>query len=161
MRDVAIYLAHIVLKGVRREEVLLTMDIGSELVALYEISGLAVDEIAGLMEMDVSVVRLALQGGSSLYRARVENGRECDVSREEAREMMGVVKNLARGAGDAPPAVQLKAAIYAIDEHHGRNDKRVEAKNTANMNFIQINNHLAKLAAARKAAFGLDAAQAA
>lgn len=123
-----------------------------QLITLYEVSGLGVDEIAGELSLDPGIVRLALAGGSALYRARVENGREVDVSREEAREMMGVLKSMARGHEDAKPGERIKAAIYVNNEYHGRNDVAARAGNgNINVTIMTLNKHLQQLRAARQA----------
>lgn len=135
-------------------------NVSETLITHYEVNGLSVEEIALALEMDEGVVRLALQGGSALYKARVESNRELDVSREEAAEMMGIVKNLARGRDDACAAVRLKAAIYANEEYHGRNDSKSKAGgSTFHTSILTLNQHLQRVRAARGIATGKPAAQ--
>lgn len=127
-----------------------------QLITLYEVGGLTVEECAAELGLDVGVARMALAGGSALYRARVENGRETDVSRDEAREMMGIIKNIARGHEDAKPGERLKAAIYANNEYHGRNDAAARTANgSVNVTILTLNKHLAALRSARQAALGV------
>lgn len=124
-----------------------------QLITLYEVSGLTVEECAAQLGLDVGLARLALQGGSALYRARVEGGHETDVSRDEAREMMAIVKDIARGREDAKPADRLRAAIYANNEYHGRNDAaaRGGSGTTVNVTLLNLNRHLAQIKAMREA----------
>lgn len=132
--------------------------VAEQLITHYEVNGLDVAQISEVMELDSEVVRLALQGGSTLYKARVESGREVDVSREEAREMMQVVKELARGYHDARPELRFKAAVYTNDEFHGRNDaKSKHATGNFNVNILNLNNHLQRLRQAREVQLGLTA----
>lgn len=124
-----------------------------QLITLYEVGGLTVEECAAQLGLDAGLARLALQGGSALYRARVEGGRETDVSRDEAREMMAIVKNIARGREDAKPADRLRAAIYTNNEYHGRNDAAARSGNgtTVNVTLLNLNRHLASMRAQREA----------
>jgi hypothetical protein len=127
-----------------------------QLITLYEVAGCSVEECAEQLGLDPGLARLALQGGSAVYRARVEGGRETDVTRDEAREMVDIIKNIARGREDAKPADRLRAAIYANNEHHGRNDAaaRQGAGTTVNVTMLTLNRHLAALRAARQASIG-------
>lgn len=127
-----------------------------QLISLYEVGGLGVEDLADQFGLDVGIVRLALAGGSALYRARAETGREIDVTRDEAREMMTVIKGIARGYHDAKVPDRLKAAIYANNEFHGRNDQvKNGANNSINVNILSLNSQLQQLRAARAAQLGL------
>jgi hypothetical protein len=147
-------LAHYLLKDLKTPIFSFLME--QQLITLYEVGGLTVEECALELGLDEGVARLALAGGSALYRARVENGRETDVSRDEAKEMMGIIKNFARGREDAKPGDRLRAAIYANNEYHGRNDAaaRAGAGGNVNVTILTLNKHLAALRASRQQALG-------
>ncbi len=117
-----------------------------QILALYETNGLDVDEIVAATGMEIEVVRGFLRGASALYRARVERGAEADVTRDEATEMIQVVKEIARDKTKAPRD-RLRAAIYARDEHFGRNDAKSRALGGTMVqnNFVTINNRLREI----------------
>lgn len=126
------------------------------IITHYEVNGLDTKSIAEVCAVEEELVRLCLMGGSSLYKARVESGREVDVSRDEAREMMGVIKEIARGYHDARVNDRLKAAVYVNDEFHGRNDAKSKGMVVnVNNNILNLNRNLQRLRAARQIELGL------
>lgn len=123
-----------------------------QILALYEVNGLDVDEISGACGIESEIVRGYLRGASALYRARVERGAEADVTRDEATEMIGIVKELAR-SDKVAPRDRLRAAIYTRDEHFGRNDLKARGQGGTMVqnNFLTINSRLREIKELRKA----------
>lgn len=126
------------------------------IITHYEVNGLDTKTIAEVCSVEEEIVRLCLAGGSTLYKARVESGREVDVSREEAKEMMDIAKQIARGFHDAKCSDRLKAVVYVNDEYHGRNDARSKGMTVnVNNNILNLNRNLQRLRAARQVELGL------
>lgn len=102
------------------------MDLLQTQIESLKSEGVADDEIARLLGVEVAAVKAATGG---------------DVSGREIAEMLGIVKMLARDEGQAG-VVRLRAATYIVDEHKGRNDKRVGAADIGNLTIAEMNRML-------------------
>ncbi len=95
----------------------------TQIIALYELNGLDAPEIAQTLDLEIAIVRDVLQSGSELYKTRVEEGREEDVSKEVMKrafkKLVDVMDNERTSPRDA-----IRAAMYLIDERKGRNDSK-------------------------------------
>ena len=85
-------------------------------------NGMREEEIAEGLGVDVEVVKLALTapGGSTVLRreARIDPSDDEDVSREESREMLGIISNIARDE-ESPIYAKLSAAKYVYGVRNG------------------------------------------
>lgn len=122
-----------------------------QMLSLYEVEGLSVEEIAEGMTEDVGLVKGFLQGSSKLYQQRVSKGAEEDVSREVAAEAITVLTNIMRQEKE-PAGARLKAAIYVREEHFGRNEARArkDSRDTNVGGIVTLFQALNKLQALRQ-----------
>ena len=94
-------------------------------------AGMSCEEISVALEIDSAVVRLALEavGGSVAVRkeARAEKEDDItdDVSEAEAKEMMGIIKNIARDE-DSGVYARLNAAKYAHGAKRGYHKRHLD-----------------------------------
>jgi hypothetical protein len=112
-------------------------------------------EIAEQLEVDEAVVNLALEalGGSAAVRRQVraedapppadildaaENSEEDDVSKEDSREMLKIIKGIALNS-DAGPYAQLNAAKYIHGVRAGYHKKHLELDVSKGGLLLQIN----------------------
>lgn len=120
-------------------------------------AGMSVEEISGALEVDVAVVRLALEsvGGSSVLRAeaRKEEDITDDVSESEAREMMGIIKNIARDE-DSGVYARLNAAKYAHGAKRGYHKRHLDLNVGSGELLLKINEAYVSASMRARAALG-------
>jgi hypothetical protein len=120
-------------------------------------AGMSVEEISGALEIDVMVVRLALEatGGSAVLRkeALKEDDITDDVSEQEAREMMGIIKDIARNEESGVYA-RLNAAKYAHGAKRGYHKRHLDLNVGSGELLLKINEAYASAAMRARAALG-------
>jgi len=120
---------------------------------------MSVEEVSAALEVDVMVVRLALEsvGGSSVLRAeaRKEDPDDItdDVSEAEAKEMMGIIKNIARDE-DSGVYARLNAAKYAHGAKRGYHKRHLDLNVGSGELLLKINEAYASAAMRARAALG-------
>lgn len=122
-------------------------------------AGMSVEEVSAALEVDVMVVRLALEsvGGSSVLRAeaRKEDPDDItdDVSEAEAKEMMGIIKNIARDEESGVYA-RLNAAKYAHGAKRGYHKRHLDLNVGSGELLLKINEAYASASMRARAALG-------
>ena len=122
-------------------------------------AGMSVEEVSAALEVDVMVVRLALEsvGGSSVLRAeaRKEDPDDItdDVSEAEAKEMMGIIKNIARDE-DSGVYARLNAAKYAHGAKRGYHKRHLDLNVGSGELLLKINEAYASASMRARAALG-------
>jgi hypothetical protein len=120
-------------------------------------AGMSVEEISGALEIDVMVVRLALEatGGSAVLRkeALKEDDITDDVSEQEAKEMMGIIKDIARNEESGVYA-RLNAAKYAHGAKRGYHKRHLDLNVGSGELLLKINEAYASAAMRARAALG-------
>ena len=120
-------------------------------------AGMSVEEISGALEIDPVVVRLALEaaGGSSVLRkeALKEEDIVDDVSEIEAREMMGIIKDIARDEESGVYA-RLNAAKYAHGAKRGYHKRHLDLNVGSGELLLKINEAYASASMRARAALG-------
>ena len=107
-------------------------------------AGMSIEEISVALEIDSAVVRLALEavGGSAVLRKAVkEDASEDitdDVSEQEAKEMMGIIKNIARDE-DSGVYARLNAAKYAHGAKRGYHKRHLDMNVGSGELLLKIN----------------------
>jgi hypothetical protein len=107
-------------------------------------AGMSCEEISAALEIDPVVVRLALEatGGSSVLRkealAEKEDDVVDDVSEAEAREMMLIIKNIARDE-DSGVYARLNAAKYAHGAKRGYHKRHLDLTVGSGELLLKIN----------------------
>ena len=107
-------------------------------------AGMTCEEISVALEVDVMIVKLALEavGGSSVLRkeALVEKEDDItdDVSDAEAKEMMGIIKNIARDEESGVYA-RLNAAKYAHGAKRGYHKRHLDLNVGSGELLLKIN----------------------
>ena len=107
-------------------------------------AGMSVEEISVALEIDHMVVKLALEavGGSVAVRKAVkEDSSEDvvdDVSEQEAKEMMGIIKNIARDE-DSGVYARLNAAKYAHGAKRGYHKRHLDMNVGSGELLLKIN----------------------
>lgn len=106
-------------------------------------AGMSVEEVSAALEVDPMVVKLALEatGGSVALRkeARKEDSDVVDdVSEAEAREMMGIIKNIARDEESGVYA-RLNAAKYAHGAKRGYHKRHLDLNVGSGELLLKIN----------------------
>ena len=107
-------------------------------------AGMSVEEISVALEIDVMGVKLALEatGGSVAVRKAVkEDSSEDitdDVSEQEAKEMMGIIKNIARDEESGVYA-RLNAAKYAHGAKRGYHKRHLDMNVGSGELLLKIN----------------------
>lgn len=101
------------------------------------------EEISVALEIDVMVVKLALEsvGGSVAVRKAVKEKEDDitdDVSEGEAREMMGIIKNIARDE-DSGVYARLNAAKYAHGAKRGYHKRHIDMNVGSGELLLKIN----------------------
>jgi len=120
-------------------------------------AGMSVEEVSAALEVDVMVVRLALEsvGGSSVLRAeaRKEDPDDItdDVSEAEAKEMMGIIKNIARDE-DSGVYARLNAAKYAHGAKRGYHKRHLDLNVGSGELLLKINEAYASASMRARAA---------
>lgn len=120
-------------------------------------AGMSSEEISVALEIDPMVVRLALEGtgGSPVLRAeaRKEDDVTDDVSEAEAREMMGIIKNIARDEESGVYA-RLNAAKYAHGAKRGYHKRHLDLNVGSGELLLKINEAYATATMRARAALG-------
>jgi hypothetical protein len=118
---------------------------------------MSVEEISGALEVDAMVVRLALEaaGGSAVLRkeALKEDDITDDVSEQEAKEMMGIIKDIARNEESGVYA-RLNAAKYAHGAKRGYHKRHLDLNVGSGELLLKINEAYASAAMRARAALG-------
>lgn len=120
-------------------------------------AGMSVEEIAAALEIDPVVVKLALEatGGSAVLRAEARKEEDIvdDVSEAEAREMMGIIKDIARDEESGVYA-RLNAAKYAHGAKRGYHKRHLDLNVGSGELLLKINEAYASAAMRARAALG-------
>jgi hypothetical protein len=120
-------------------------------------AGMSVEEVAAALEVDIMVVKLALEsvGGSSVLRkeALKEDDITDDVSEAEAKEMMGIIKNIARDEESGVYA-RLNAAKYAHGAKRGYHKRHLDLNVGSGELLLKINEAYASASMRARAALG-------
>lgn len=120
-------------------------------------AGMSCEEISGALEIDVMVVRLALEavGGSAVLRkeALKEDDITDDVSEQEAKEMMSIIKDIARNEESGVYA-RLNAAKYAHGAKRGYHKRHLDLNVGSGELLLKINEAYASAAMRARAALG-------
>ncbi len=115
------------------------------------------EEISAALEVDAMVVRLALEasGGSAVLRkeALKEEDITDDVSEAEAKEMMGIIKDIARNEESGVYA-RLNAAKYAHGAKRGYHKRHLDLNVGSGELLLKINEAYASAAMRARAALG-------
>jgi hypothetical protein len=121
-------------------------------------AGMSCEEISAALEVDVMVVKLALEatGGSVALRkeALKEDSSEDitdDVSEQEAKEMMGIIKNIARDE-DSGVYARLNAAKYAHGAKRGYHKRHLDLNVGSGELLLKINEAYASASMRARAA---------
>jgi hypothetical protein len=120
-------------------------------------AGMTCEEISVALEVDAMVVRLALEasGGSVALRkeALKEEDITDDVSEAEAKEMMGIIKDIARNEESGVYA-RLNAAKYAHGAKRGYHKRHLDLNVGSGELLLKINEAYASAAMRARAALG-------
>jgi hypothetical protein len=117
------------------------------------------EEISAALEVDPVVVRLALEatGGSAVLRAEAKKEKEDDitddVSDAEAKEMMGIIKNIARDEESGVYA-RLNAAKYAHGAKRGYHKRHLDLNVGSGELLLKINEAYTSASMRARAALG-------
>ena len=118
---------------------------------------MSIEEISAALEIEPAVVRLALEsvGGSSVLRkeALKEDDVTDDVSEAEAREMMSIIKDIARSE-DSGVYARLNAAKYAHGAKRGYHKRHLDLNVGSGELLLKINDAYASAAMRARAALG-------
>jgi len=118
-------------------------------------AGMSCEEISAALEVDSMVVRLALEaaGGSAVLRkeALKEDDVTDDVSEAEAKEMMGIIKNIARDEESGVYA-RLNAAKYAHGAKRGYHKRHLDLNVGSGELLLKINEAYASASMRARAA---------
>lgn len=120
-------------------------------------AGMSVEEISAALEIDPVVVRLALEsvGGSSVLRAEARKEEDVvdDVSESDAKEMMGIIKNIARDEESGVYA-RLNAAKYVHGAKRGYHKRHLDVNIGSGELLLKINDAYTSAAMRARAALG-------
>ena len=120
-------------------------------------AGMTCEEISAALEVDHMVVRLALEatGGSVALRkeALKEDDITDDVSEGEAKEMMGIIKNIARDEESGVYA-RLNAAKYAHGAKRGYHKRHLDLNVGSGELLLKINEAYTSASMRARAALG-------
>jgi hypothetical protein len=122
-------------------------------------AGMSCEEISAALEVDSMVVRLALEavGGSAVLRAEAKKEKEDDitddVSEQEAKEMMGIIKNIARDEESGVYA-RLNAAKYAHGAKRGYHKRHLDLNVGSGELLLKINEAYTSASMRARAALG-------
>ncbi len=123
-------------------------------------AGMSCEEISVALEVDVMVVRIALEatGGSAVLRkeALKEDASDDitdDVSEQEAKEMMGIIKNIARDEESGVYA-RLNAAKYAHGAKRGYHKRHLDLNVGSGELLLKINEAYTSASMRARAALG-------
>jgi hypothetical protein len=120
-------------------------------------AGMSCEEISAALEVDSMVVKLALEavGGSAVLRkeALKEDDITDDVSEQEAKEMMGIIKNIARDEESGVYA-RLNAAKYAHGAKRGYHKRHLDLNVGSGELLLKINEAYTSASMRARAALG-------
>jgi DNA-binding transcriptional MerR regulator len=122
-------------------------------------AGMSCEEISAALEVDSMVVKLALEatGGSVALRkealAEKEDDITDDVSEQEAKEMMGIIKNIARDEESGVYA-RLNAAKYAHGAKRGYHKRHLDLNVGSGELLLKINEAYTSASMRARAALG-------
>jgi DNA-binding transcriptional MerR regulator len=122
-------------------------------------AGMSCEEISAALEVDSMVVKLALEatGGSAVLRkealAEKEDDITDDVSEQEAKEMMGIIKNIARDEESGVYA-RLNAAKYAHGAKRGYHKRHLDLNVGSGELLLKINEAYTSASMRARAALG-------
>ncbi len=120
-------------------------------------AGMSCEEISAALEVDNMVVKLALEatGGSVALRkeALKEDDITDDVSEAEAKEMMGIIKNIARDEESGVYA-RLNAAKYAHGAKRGYHKRHLDLNVGSGELLLKINEAYTSASMRARAALG-------
>ena len=120
-------------------------------------AGMSCEEISAALEVDHMVVKLALEatGGSVALRkeALKEDDVVDDVSEAEAKEMMGIIKNIARDEESGVYA-RLNAAKYAHGAKRGYHKRHLDLNVGSGELLLKINEAYTSASMRARAALG-------
>jgi hypothetical protein len=123
-------------------------------------AGMSCEEISAALEVDSMVVKLALEatGGSAVLRkeALKEDASDDitdDVSEQEAKEMMGIIKNIARDEESGVYA-RLNAAKYAHGAKRGYHKRHLDLNVGSGELLLKINEAYTSASMRARAALG-------
>jgi DNA-binding transcriptional MerR regulator len=120
-------------------------------------AGMSCEEISAALEIDSAVVRIALEatGGSVALRkeALKEDDITDDVSEQEAKEMMGIIKNIARDEESGVYA-RLNAAKYAHGAKRGYHKRHLDLNVGSGELLLKINEAYTSASMRARAALG-------
>jgi DNA-binding transcriptional MerR regulator len=122
-------------------------------------AGMSYEEISAALEVDNMVVKLALEatGGSAVLRkealAEKEDDITDDVSEQEAKEMMGIIKNIARDEESGVYA-RLNAAKYAHGATRGYHKRHLDLNVGSGELLLKINEAYTSASMRARAALG-------
>lgn len=118
-------------------------------------AGMSCEEISAALEVDSMVVKLALEsvGGSAVLRAEARKEEDIvdDVSESEAREMIGIIKNIARDEESGVYA-RLNAAKYVHGAKRGYHKRHLDLNVGSGELLLKINEAYATAAMRARAA---------
>ena len=121
-------------------------------------AGMSCEEISAALEVDHMVVKLALEavGGSAVLRAEAKKEESSDditddVSDQEAKEMMGIIKNIARDEESGVYA-RLNAAKYAHGAKRGYHKRHLDLNVGSGELLLKINEAYASASMRARAA---------
>ena len=121
-------------------------------------AGMSCEEISGALEVDPMVVKLALEASGGSVALRKEALKEDsdvvdDVSEQEAKEMMGIIKNIARDE-DSGVYARLNAAKYAHGAKRGYHKRHLDLNVGSGELLLKINEAYASASMRARAALG-------
>ena len=121
-------------------------------------AGMSVEEVSAALEVDVMVVKLALEATGGSVALRKEALKEDsdvvdDVSEAEAKEMMGIIKNIARDE-DSGVYARLNAAKYAHGAKRGYHKRHLDLNVGSGELLLKINEAYASASMRARAALG-------
>mgnify|MGYP003646512177 CR=1 FL=1 len=122
-------------------------------------AGMSVEEVSVALEIDPMVVKLALEATGGSVALRKEALKEDpdditdDVSEQEAKEMMGIIKNIARDE-DSGVYARLNAAKYAHGAKRGYHKRHLDLNVGSGELLLKINEAYASASMRARAALG-------
>lgn len=106
----------------------------SQIVSAYENSNISVDQLAEVFDLEIGVVKMALNSGSRKFRQNLKESTEyfdkkdVDFARDA---MVGLLQC-------EIDAVRFRSAKYILDEKKGRNDVKELSHTNINVNLINV-----------------------
>jgi len=127
--------------------------INQQIVTAYEKCGLTIEEIAENYDLETAAIAAVLSSDSSKYRMDVKGASggkvtEADVTTDEMREMLSIMKSIAREQRHDNPSVAKRAAEFVYNEGKGRNN--LAGLSNTGVNILVINQRLVGMRQARE-----------